>query len=142
MDHCPLISILKNIKSDGETIRISQLKHTIIDWKFFAKNSGPDVLSRQSIVGNIIASNPVEKLDISKVKNAYKNDSTLQKLMFYVKKGFPNRKSDMELFTKECWKFRLNIIIKNDLLYYGDRLIVPDSLRKEVLKKLHGAHHK
>ena len=60
--------------------------------------------------------------------------------MFYVKNGFPNQKSDMESFTKDFWNFRLNIIIKSDLLYYGDRLIVPDYLRKEVLKKLHGAH--
>ena len=29
-DHKPLVNILKNIKSESETIRISRLKHTYI----------------------------------------------------------------------------------------------------------------
>ena len=33
-DHKPLINILKNVKNESKTIRISRLKHTIEDWVF------------------------------------------------------------------------------------------------------------
>ena len=56
-DHKPLVNILKNIKGENETICISWLKHTIVDWKFLdvwyikgAKNAGPNALSRRSYV--------------------------------------------------------------------------------------------
>ena len=60
-DHKPLVNILKNIKGENETIRISRLKHTIIDWAFMdmwyvkgIKNAGPDALSRNFVISEIL----------------------------------------------------------------------------------------
>ena len=64
----------------------------------------------------------------------------MQKLLTYVKHGFPDCKSKMYLETQKFWNYRLNLVLSNDLVFYGNRLVVPDSLKKEILNILHGAH--
>ena len=86
-DHKPLINILKNVKNEAETIRISRLKHTIVDWVFLdvwyirgAKNAGPDTLSRQYV--NVDKN--VCKLKIEDVVEKYKLCKVMQKMLYYV----------------------------------------------------------
>ena len=145
-DHKPLVNILKNIKSENETIRISRLKHTIIDWKFMdvwyvkgVKNAGPDALSRAFSISELNNVN-VQKITYEKVIESYKSSLTMQTLIQYVKFGFPSSKANMSPELQRFWNYRLNIKFRDDLLFYSDRLIVPNSLKKEILEKLHGAH--
>ena len=95
--HKPLVNILKNLKGEREIICISRLKHTIVDWKFLdiwyvrgSKNAGPNTLSRQHIN---MAEEKLVKLSNVKVVETYKSDMVMQKLLTYVKHGFPDCKS-------------------------------------------------
>jgi len=63
----------------------------------------------------------------------------LAKVLTYCKKGWPKVcKTDGEL--KHYWKLRNEIMINNELLYYETRILVPKSLRKYVIYKLHETH--
>ena len=64
----------------------------------------------------------------------------MQTLLNYVRYGFPDSKTKMDLETQKFWNYRLNLTTNNNLLLYSDRLVVPNSLKKEILEKLHGAH--
>ena len=72
------------------------------------------------------------KLDNSKVVETYKSNLTMQNLFAYVKHGFPECKSKMDLETKNFWNYHLSLVINNDnLLLYGDQLLVPDPFKKK-----------
>ena len=139
-DHKPLVNILKNIKNESETIRISRLKHTIVFLDVWyikgTKNAGPDALSRQYV--NVDKN--VCKLSREDVVEKYKSCNVIQKILSYVVNGFPKTKSEMERDTQTFWNYRLSLNVKDNLLFYNDRLVIPNPLKKQILKMLHGAH--
>ena len=100
------------------------------------KNAGPDALSRQYI--NVDKN--VCKLKNEDVVEKYKSCKVMQKVLYYVIHGFPNTKSEMEQDTQTFWNYCLNLTVKDNLLFYNNRLIIPFTLKKEILKMLHGAH--
>ena len=38
------------------------------------------------------------------------------------------------------WKARKYLTLKDDLLLYGNRIVIPTPLRKETLEKVHAGH--
>ena len=76
----------------------------------------------------------------SEILNAYETDETLKKLKSLVEFGFPESKKCLENDLKPFWNFRNNLITKDSMLYYGDRIVAPVLLRSKILKVLHGAH--
>merc|ERR1712015_364809 len=100
-DHKPLVSILKNAKTENESIQISRLKNAIIDWKFFdiwyvkgRDNSGPDALSRQGSI-NLAQKCEISKLTVDEIQKSVESDKTMEKLVYLVKNGFPDKKTEL-----------------------------------------------
>ena len=50
------------------------------------------------------------------------------------------RKGSISGQLKPYWKVRSSLTVCEDLLLYNGRIVVPSSLRKEVLLKVHGGH--
>ena len=67
-------------------------------------------------------------------------DTTLQTLMNVVKAGWPNEKPDVPLCIKEYWPYREELTTQNGLLYRGTRIIIPKSMRPEMIERAHAAH--
>ena len=105
-------------------------------------NSGPNALSRESeqISINLAQEYEIQKMSHSELLNAYETDETLKKLKALVEFGFPESKKCLENDLKPFWNFRNNLITKDNMLYYGDRIVAPVLLRSKILKVLHGAH--
>ena len=57
-----------------------------------------------------------------------------------VKQGWPQIIQDLQLELKPFWTFCEVIIIADGLLLKGDRIIVPQKARKEILKQIHHGH--
>ena len=47
---------------------------------------------------------------------------------------------DFLIAKVKFWNYCLNLVLSNYLEFYSNRLVVPDSLKKEILDKLHGTH--
>ena len=56
------------------------------------------------------------------------------------KREFPNQKSSLPQQLKVFWSIRDNLSVDDDLIVYGCRLFIPDSLRATMLSRLHDAH--
>ena len=54
--------------------------------------------------------------------------------------GFPNTRHDTPPSIREYFEVRNDLSIEENVIYYGDRIIIPKSLRKQVLEHLHSAH--
>ena len=60
--------------------------------------------------------------------------------MEYVLKGWPSGKEQVDELAREYWSLKEELSEEDGLLFKSDRIVVPRSLRAEVLDEIHGAH--
>ena len=79
-----------------------------------------------------------EKLE--QCTDATGKDLTLQKLKTTVISGWPEGKSQVDPKLREYWNTKGDISVCDDLLLRQNRLIVPSSLREQMLSQIHSSH--
>ena len=88
----------------------------------------------------IIENMPVSEGKLEQFKQETRNYPTLQKLKNTVLNEWPESKSQSDPEHHGYWNLKEEITVCDDLLLRSDRLIVPDSLRGEMLSKIHSSH--
>lgn len=155
-DHRPLIGLLKKTL-DEMSPRIQRLAYKLLRYQFNlkyvpGKNMNiADTLSRDSSNDNINTHYLEEHLKVfsvlsitpaneSRLKCAIDQDNELKKLKYYVQQGFPSHKSNVPTEIKRYWPIRSDIYINEDILFYKNRTIIPETLKHEFLELLHRSH--
>jgi len=78
-----------------------------------------------------------EKLNELKLET--NRDEVLQRVIEYYTNGWPNKiKENNEI--NHFYKLKSDLSIEDGLVYYDNRVIMPKTLRSDMLKKLHGSH--
>ena len=54
--------------------------------------------------------------------------------------GWPDTKEQVPLTVQHYWKFREELTLHNGVLFKNQRIIIPHSLRSEMLARLHSSH--
>lgn len=79
-------------------------------------------------------------IDAKVIKSETYKDETLNKIIGFVKNGWPTTKS-IKIPDLAPYLHRQNELnIERDILMWGYRVVVPVSLRKEILQQLHESH--
>lgn len=60
--------------------------------------------------------------------------------MSTVQEGWPSTLVEVPAEIKPYFQFRDEITAQNGLLFKGERLNVPDKLRKETMERVHSSH--
>ena len=83
-----------------------------------------------------------ENLDLrlSEVKQHADNDQVHQQLLQTDPNGFPEHKSQLPLPLHPYWVMRDRLVIDDGLLVCGAKLVIPKSLRKSMMERLHHGH--
>ena len=167
VDHAPLVKLLcdrslHNIPNP----RLLRLKEKTLLYKYTIKhipgaaNVGPDALSRRPtsntdkpddledrihasiahVADNSEELHPFRALTWSRIAQASCLDPTLQRLADVITSGFPDNKPDLPPDLRPYWDVRHNLLCVGDAVVYGSRIVVPATLRSEVLDALHAAH--
>lgn len=76
----------------------------------------------------------------TKLSQATNSDETLQRLKQYIREGWPKGKEMVDSTLKPFWHFQSEIHVINDLVFKNNILIVPKSMQKEMLQKIHEGH--
>ena len=63
-----------------------------------------------------------------------------ERLMSLVQYGFPDNRSDLPVELDEFWEFRESLFVFDNVILMRDRVVIPPSLRNEILQVLHAAH--
>ena len=71
---------------------------------------------------------------------AASHDECLVDLAKYVISGFPNTKEQLPVHLHVFWNVRHDLSVLNGLVLFGSRIVIPSSLRLEVLEILQSAH--
>ena len=76
---------------------------------------------------------------LDKYRQAQSQDETCREVMEYCKVGWPLRHL-VEGLINSYWKVRGSLTTHNKLLLFNHRIVIPQSERKETLRKIHQGH--
>ena len=97
-------------------------------------------LHLESYVEGIMKEMPVSDDKLKDIRNATENDAELQELRHYVKKGWPETLKETPAPVLSYWNSRDEINEINGIMFKGEKIIIPKSMRQEMLTKIHTGH--
>ncbi|XP_046863366.1 uncharacterized protein LOC124457124 [Xenia sp. Carnegie-2017] len=77
---------------------------------------------------------------MNQLKEETKKDKVMKVLRQDAENGWPVLRSKVDLDVFNYWDFRETLSVQDDLLFKGDRVIIPESLRTDMLKAIHPRH--
>ena len=169
-DHNPLVPILNTKRLDEiENPRLQRLKSRLMAYNLTAKwikgksNSAPDALSRNP-VSNPQLDDALAEFDhqhhpepsitelragtsaghdnirLQDLRETAAHDPAYQQLKHTITHGFPDHRSQLPESCRCFWSAREHLSVDDGLIVYGCRLLIPASMRRQVLISLHESH--
>ena len=77
---------------------------------------------------------------LNTIREATHTDVTLTTLMGVIKSGWPDDKTHTPLCIREYWPYRDELATQNGIVFRGTRIIIPTSMRPEMIKRAHRSH--
>ena len=82
----------------------------------------------------------LQAITIERIKEASQSDPECIALTQQIQQGFPADQSSLNSVIRPYWKIRHYLSNHDGVTLYDGRIVVPSSLRKEILECLHSAH--
>lgn len=155
-DHKPLVSIMQKDIHKIPSSKLQRMRLRLLNFDIKLEYIPgkylhlADFLSRYFLDDNIgeeekVFNESVLSINVSdeKVKLFQKEtlaDSSLKVLLKYSQEGWPKDKSKVKEEAKFFFKLKDDILVENGIVYFHDRIVVPMSLRGEMMKILHESH--
>ena len=89
---------------------------------------------------HLISHLPIAPAMYTRFQSETNSDEELQRLQDIVLEGWPENRSDLAPELHKYWNFRDEISCIDGLLYKSHKLIVPNSLKNEMLDLIHQSH--
>lgn len=100
-----------------------------------------DKMENDIIAANNVSLDRIKAVTWSRVKEATISDPYLKDLKVLILTKFPASSSDLPAQLQPYWKYGNDMSIIDDVILIGSRILIPPSLRGEICKILHSAHH-
>jgi hypothetical protein len=106
------------------------------------KNTGKSVLEDEVEVhvGSVKENWPVSDTMMDKIREASSSDEMLKLTSFYTLNGWPRYYDDLPQGMNDYYSERGMLSVMNGVLTHGDRIVIPQSLRQDVLVRIHEGH--
>lgn len=91
-------------------------------------------------INSLLKTIPISEERLEEVQRETEKDKNLQQLKILIHNGWPASKSLTPPGGKEYWGFREELSELDGIIFKGSRIIVPQSMRTEMLKKIHQSH--
>ena len=165
-DHKPLIPLLGSRALDDLPPRILRFRLRLLRYSYTIQHVPgkqliiADALSRaplthdpstefsealqteaDAMMAATIAALPATEHRLSQLLQSQQQDPTCHLLSQYCSSGWPTRPDTAPATVQPYWPFRNSITASdNGLLLYGNRLLIPESVRQDILGRLHSGH--
>ena len=83
---------------------------------------------------------PISEERLKAIQQATECDEHLQMLKKVVLEGWPNDKQDVPIEAMPYFSYRDEISLQDGLLFRGERVIIPKSMRQEMKVRIHSSH--
>ena len=84
---------------------------------------------------------PVSDTRWQQIQHASTNDRELQQLRETIHSGWPEKRSDLPQCLYPYFDIRDELTYQDALVFKGQRLVVPLTLRKELMSVIHASHN-
>jgi len=74
------------------------------------------------------------------IQNATESDDTLRELKSTIRIGWPPRKDEVPVNVGKYFPFRDEPILQNGIIFKGERIVIPSSLRSDMMAKIHASY--
>lgn len=158
-DSKPLVAIAKkNFQNIGST-RLQRLKLKLIQYDMNVEYMPgkllfvADTLSRAfleetpeedetmlEVVHSVGQTTNFTVVDKEAVQSEIENDPVLRRVKFYYFRGWPKTMSKITNDLKLFYKMRNDIFVTENLLFYNNRIIIPNNSKNKILDLLHTGH--
>ncbi|GBM62057.1 Transposon Tf2-9 polyprotein, partial [Araneus ventricosus] len=156
-DHKPLIAMSKKpLSAMSSRMQRFYLQLQCYDYEIFYKPGKEmfvsDTLSRAPLIKNhfrtseedslvlsVLDSLPISDIKLQEISDANKNDPLVQELKSLSECGWDSSKG-VSLSAKKYLQYKDELHFVDDLLLEPDLVIVPESMRREILNRLHEGH--
>lgn len=161
-DHKPLIVVLASKEINKLSNRLQRFRMRLLKFNYTINYVPgktfyiPDALSRAPLsdgnkdgdvihcdsevyINAVVSEVSKEMLSSQRIYEEQILDKQIDQIKQYIIDGWPDKKK-LENETQEYYKFRQELTFNNNLLCYGDRLVIPRSLRKLCLVRIHDGH--
>lgn len=162
-DHKPLVSIFGQKSLHEMSPRLQRMRMLLMRFDYAIEHVPgkllhlPDLLSRSPSKNadpktefliatieehgrHIIDYFPTSDACLVEIKKAQNQDVNIIDLTQMVKKGFPNSNKNLPQNLQAFWSVRHELNLQSGLLLYQTRIVIPSSLRSDMLKRLHSGH--
>ena len=137
-DHKPLVPLLSSKRLDEVPIRVQRFRLRLMRFSY----SIVHVPGKDLCIADALSCAPVGNLeameDLQKVTDAFVN-LTIETNKRFCQSHWPN-KSTLKGDIKKYVPVMNELSVCNNLLIRGDRVVIPPTLQRDILEKLHSGH--
>jgi transposase InsO family protein len=91
-------------------------------------------------VASIEAYRPASEKRLKELRDSTANDPTMQGVVMYTLTGWPQYAQDVSANLRDYYNERGFLSVSDGLLMYGERIVIPRSMRPVILDKMHEGH--
>lgn len=134
--------MLRLLKYDYVVTHVPGKKMFVADVlsRFYLQDPVEDDVELELVVHSIAKHLAVSQEKQNKIKEETSKDESLKEILRYIKQGWPKNKQGVSELAKPYWKFQSEITESDGLIFKGERLLIPVTLRKEILNQIHAGH--
>ncbi len=109
---------------------------------FLPDGPAPDEMNDDvtKMIHSLVENLPMTVEKLEELKSATVDDEVLQQLVQFIKDGWPSSRVNSPSAVGHYWKFQDEIYEANGLLFFGQKLIIPEKLRPDILRRIHESH--
>ena len=93
----------------------------------------------ERFVETLVDQLPASKERMEQFRKAQKDDPICSTVIRYTRNGWPARHA-IKGILKKYWGEKDKLSVADDLLLYGTRVVIPESLQYEITMKIHHGH--
>ncbi|CAC5364689.1 unnamed protein product [Mytilus coruscus] len=94
----------------------------------------------ECFVNMVIRNTSMSDRNLEQITEETSKDDTLQRLTRLIIDDWPDEKNEVPKEVFEYWNFRDELSNVNGIILKGEKIIIPTSMRKNMLNKLHEGH--
>ena len=91
-------------------------------------------------IDSVIETKPMSDMKLQDLQEATTKDCELQIVIKHTLEGWPRHKLDVEPEVRAYYQMQAELSVAYGLLLRNDRIVVPNEMREEMLKRIHDGH--
>ncbi|XP_048259745.1 uncharacterized protein K02A2.6-like [Haliotis rufescens] len=142
-----LYAVLNRIQSSGLKLNRSKCKLRMTEVSYVGHlltkdglKPDPEKFDETEFDVNFISQLPLTSSRVETFKLATADDPQLPQLKSVILIGWSLDRKDVPACVQDFWNIRDELAVVGDLVFKGNKLVVPRALQAEMLEKIHEAH--